>query len=93
MKEIEHKQGLPSVDDVMNYKGLSAYLKLSQSSLRHKVIAGTIPSLKIDGAVRFSKIEIDEWLKGQKRNKESKTVDSQTSENKSDLFPANGGKE
>jgi excisionase family DNA binding protein len=92
MKEIEHKQSLPSGDDVMNYKGLSAYLKLSQSSLRHKVIAGTIPSLKIDGAVRFSKIEIDEWLKGHKRKtSENKTIETETPENETDLFSADGG--
>jgi len=30
-------------DEVMNYQGLSAYLKISQGSLRHKVMRGGIP--------------------------------------------------
>jgi len=88
MEEVEDKQGLPSGDDVMNYKGLAAYLKLSQSSLRHKVIAGTIPFFRIDGAVRFSKKKIDEWL-DELHTKTKK----RTKENKSDLFPASGGEE
>jgi len=70
-------------DDVMNYRELSAYLKLSENTLRIKVMKGTIPSFKIDGAVRFSKKMIDEWLIGLKRGEEKKTV-----KNKSDLFPA-----
>jgi len=73
---------LPKNDDVMNYKELSAYLKMGETTLRQKVMKGTIPSFKIDGAVRFSKIEIDEWLKGHKRK---------TPENKTDLFSADGG--
>jgi len=48
--------------EVMSYKELSAYLKLSPDTLRHKVMQGKIPFFKIDGAVRFSKKDIDAWL-------------------------------
>jgi len=48
--------------EVMSYKELSAYLKLSPDTLRHKVMQGKIPFFKIDGAVRFSKKDIDVWL-------------------------------
>jgi len=47
---------------IMSYKELSVYLKLSPNTLRHKVIQGKIPFFKIDGAVRFSKKDIDAWL-------------------------------
>ena len=77
---------LPKNDDVMNYKQLSVYLKMGETTLRQKVMKGTIPSLKIDGAVRFSKTEIDEWLKGHKR----KTPENKTPENETDLFPTDG---
>ena len=70
-------------DDVMNYKQLSDYLKLSEGGLRQKVMKGTIPSFRIDGAVRFSKKAIDEWIEGLHRNSKKKT----------DLFSADDGKE
>ena len=77
---------LPKNDDVMNYKELSAYLKLSENTLRQKVMKGTIPSFKIDGAVRFSKKKIDEWLEGLHRGSKNKTT-----EKKSDMFPVDNG--
>jgi len=86
MKEIE-----PSVDDVMSYKGLSAYLKLSQSSLRHKVMADKIPFFRIDGAVRFSKKAIDEWIEGLHRSDKKKTQTLFVPEKKTDLFSADEG--
>jgi excisionase family DNA binding protein len=52
----------PPADDVMDYKGLSAYLKMSQSTLRHRVMRGKIPFFKIGFSVRFSKKDIDAWL-------------------------------
>jgi len=57
MKLIE-----PASDEVMNYKGLSEYLKLSQGTLRHKVMNNEIPFFKIGSLVRFSKKRIDAWL-------------------------------
>ncbi|MDR2924093.1 MAG: helix-turn-helix domain-containing protein [Treponema sp.] len=45
-------------DEVMDYKGLSAYLKLVQNTLRHKVMYGEIPFFKIGKCVRFSKKNI-----------------------------------
>ena len=82
---------LPKNDDVMNYKQLSAYLKLGETTLRPKVMKGTIPSFKIDGAVRLSKKDIDEWLKEHKRNNKNIALENQTPENETDLFSADGG--
>ena len=50
------------MDEVMNYRGLSTYMKLAQGTLRHKVMRGEIPYFKIGWSVRFSKREIDLWL-------------------------------
>jgi len=49
-------------DEVMDYRGLSAYLKMAQGTLRHKVMRGEIPHFKIGHSVRFSKKRIDSWL-------------------------------
>ena len=67
MKIIETPDG-----EVMSYRGLAAYLKLSQGTLRHKVMRGKIPFFKIDGSVRFSKKKIDEWLEEKHRGTKSK---------------------
>jgi excisionase family DNA binding protein len=50
-------------DEVMDYRGAAAYLKMAAGSLRHKVMKGTIPFFKIGSSVRFSKNDIDAWLK------------------------------
>jgi excisionase family DNA binding protein len=68
MKVIE------ALDEVMNYRGLSEYLKLAQGTLRKKVMRGEIPYYKIGHSVRFSKKRIDKWLEGQKRELEGKQV-------------------
>jgi excisionase family DNA binding protein len=50
-------------DEVMDYKGAAAYLKMAAGTLRHKVMKGSIPFFKIGSSVRFSKNDIDAWLK------------------------------
>ena len=78
MKEIDL-----AANEVMSYKGLSAYLKLSQGTLRQKVMNGKIPFFKIDGAVRFSKKKIDAWI--EEKHKAIKP------ENNGELFLPDGG--
>jgi excisionase family DNA binding protein len=67
MKLIE-----PATDEVMDYRGLSVYLKLSQGTLRHKVMNNEIPFFKIGFNVRFSKKHIDAWLEEHHRKSKSK---------------------
>ena len=83
MKEIG-----PLPNEVMSYKGLSAYLKLSQGTLRQKVMKGKIPFFKIDGAVRFSKAHIDAWLL--EHRKDTKSIQA---EGNDELFITGGGGE
>jgi excisionase family DNA binding protein len=74
MKTAGNKSFVPP-DEVMDYKGAAAYLKMAAGTLRHKVMKGTIPFFKIGSSVRFSKNDIDAWLKEHrktiKRNKEN----------------------
>jgi len=80
------KENETTANDVMSYKGLSAYLKLSQGNLRQKVMNGKIPFLKIDGAVRFSKKHIDAWLQEHHTGAKHKQA-----QNNGELFTDGGG--
>jgi len=65
--------------EIMSYKELSVYLKLSPDTLRHKVMKGKIPFFKIDGAVRFSKKDIDAWLEENcRKTKKPQTKNART---------------
>jgi len=72
-------------DDVMNYKQLSEYLKLSEGGVRQKVMKGTIPSFRIDGAVRFSKKATDEWIEWLHYGGKKKTDLFSADDNKGEL--------
>jgi excisionase family DNA binding protein len=56
-------------DTIFNKKGLSAYLKLSESSINKMVSNKEIPHFKIQpgqsGGVRFFKRDIDKWISKQ----------------------------
>ena len=72
-------------DDVMNYHGLSAYLKMSYGTLRHWVMKGKIPCLKVGKSVRFSKKQIDLWL--EKYHRQLKQVKNESgNDNNGELF-------
>jgi excisionase family DNA binding protein len=55
-------------EEVFNYRGLAAYLKIPEGTLRHWVIEGRIPFSKLGFHVRFSKSEIDKWFKEHQRD-------------------------
>ena len=57
----------PPTDEVMDYRGLSGYVKLVERMLRKKLIRGRIPFYKIGSSMMFSKKRIDAWLKEHKR--------------------------
>jgi excisionase family DNA binding protein len=45
------------------YSDLANYLGVSEAKLRRDVMARVLPFKKIGRMVRFSKTDIDEWLK------------------------------
>jgi excisionase family DNA binding protein len=55
------------INEVLDYHGLSAYLKIPEGSLRHRVLRNGIPYYKIGRNVRFSKSQVDQWLKEHQR--------------------------
>jgi excisionase family DNA binding protein len=57
-----------SREEVFNYHGLAAYLKIPEGTLRHWVIEGRIPFSKLGFHVRFSKSVIDQWFKEHQRD-------------------------
>ena len=63
------------MNDVMNYKDLSKYLKMAVGTLRHWVADGKIPYSRYGRNVWFVKKDIDEWLhKHQQKAKGNVTV-------------------
>jgi excisionase family DNA binding protein len=68
------------LDEVMDYKGAAAYLKMAAGTLRHKVMKKEIPFYKIGSSVRFSKTDINLWLaKHGKEPKQGKTAQPENS--------------
>jgi excisionase family DNA binding protein len=55
-------EGKAGADEVMDYKALASYLKLAEGTLRHYVMEGRLPFVKIGSHVRFLKPEIEKWL-------------------------------
>jgi excisionase family DNA binding protein len=55
-------------EEVFDYHGLAAYLKIPEGTLRHWVIEGRIPFSKLGVHVRFSKKVIDQWFKEHHRD-------------------------
>ena len=86
MKVVE-----PSADEIMNYRGLSLYLKMAQGTLRHLVMWGEIPFFKIGRNVRFAKKDIDVWLKQHKRSPKQ-IPDGNAVDAGNDLFSASEDK-
>ena len=55
------------MNEVMNYRELSRYLKMAEGTMRRWVSEGKIPSFKIGRNVRFAKKDIDVWLEKLRR--------------------------
>jgi excisionase family DNA binding protein len=66
----------PQTDEVLDYRGLSKYMKVAYGTLRHWVMEGKIPYFKIGRNVRFSKKAIDEWLVKYHREAENPVADN-----------------
>jgi excisionase family DNA binding protein len=55
-------EGKVPADEVLDYQGLAVWLKVAEGTLRHYVMEGRIPFVKIGAHVRFLKPEIETWL-------------------------------
>jgi excisionase family DNA binding protein len=80
----------PPTDEVMDYRGLSLYLKIAPGTLRHWVMKGKIPCVKIGRNVRFSKKHIAAWLEGHRKELRRAKAGNDTESGGSELFPVDG---
>jgi excisionase family DNA binding protein len=64
----EQKANTANREEVFDYHGLAAYLKIPEGTLRHWVIEGRVPFSKLGVHVRFSKRVIDQWFKEHHRD-------------------------
>jgi excisionase family DNA binding protein len=55
----------PSDSEILTIKGVSEYLKVTERTIYRLAAAKKIPGFKVGGAWRFSKAEIDQWIRRQ----------------------------
>jgi excisionase family DNA binding protein len=65
---VERTAAPANREEVFDYHGLAAYLKIPEGTLRHWVIEGRVPFSKLGVHVRFSKSVIDRWFKEHHRD-------------------------
>lgn len=55
----------PSDSEILTIKEVSEYLKVTERTIYRLAAAKKIPGFKVGGAWRFSKAEIDQWIRRQ----------------------------
>ena len=58
--------------EILTITDVAEYLKVAERTLYRLVAAKKIPAFKVGGTWRFSKTEIDIWIKRQSRDASSK---------------------
>jgi len=56
-----------SNDEILTIKELAAYLKMAEKTIYRFVSEGKIPGFKVGSNWRFSKAEIEIWIKSQNK--------------------------
>ena len=69
-------EGLVIMD--LKIKDVAELLNVSETTIRRWLVDGKIPAYRINGQYRFSRIEIEDWVMGQKLGKQGKIFTSQT---------------
>jgi excisionase family DNA binding protein len=54
-----------SETDILTIAEVAAYLKVAQRTVYRLAAAKKIPAFKVGGTWRFSRVEIDSWIKQQ----------------------------
>ena len=55
----------PSDSEILTIKEVSQYLKVTERTIYRLAAAKRVPGFKVGGAWRFSKAEIDQWIRRQ----------------------------
>lgn len=58
-------------DEILTIKELSAYLKTSEKTIYRLLSKNEIPAFKVGTSWRFSKPDIEAWIKDNKQNTEA----------------------
>ena len=61
--------------EILTISEVAGYLKVAERTIYHLAGAHKIPAFKVGGAWRFSKSEIDRWIKTQTAGSPSSTAD------------------
>jgi excisionase family DNA binding protein len=56
---------MPREGEILTVKDVAVYLKVTDRTIYRLAGAGKIPGFKVGGTWRFSRAEIDEWIKRQ----------------------------
>lgn len=64
------------MDAVLTVKEVSTYLRLAESTIYKLAQEGQLPGRKVGGAWRFSREEIEGWLRGRPSNANADTPDN-----------------
>lgn len=57
------------LDDILTLKEVAAYLKLAEKTAYRLAAEGKLPGFKVGGSWRFKKIDIENWIESQKKDK------------------------
>lgn len=57
------------MDNLMTVEDVSIFLKISKKTIYNLVSQGRMPSVKVGGALRFRRSEIEDWVGKSRGNK------------------------
>ncbi len=62
--------------EIMTIGGLAAFLKVTERTIYRLAGANQIPAFKVGGSWRFSRLDIDRWIREQSMNSQPETGNS-----------------
>ena len=68
----------PADNAIMTIGEVADYLKVTERTIYRLAGAKKIPSFKVGGSGRFSRLDIDRWIREQSVNSQSETGKSQS---------------
>jgi excisionase family DNA binding protein len=57
------------LDDILTLKEVASYLKLAEKTAYRLAAEGKLLGLKVGGSWRFKKLDIEDWIESQKKDK------------------------
>jgi excisionase family DNA binding protein len=57
------------LDDILTLKEVASYLKLAEKTAYRLAAEGKLPGFKVGGSWRFKKLDIEDWIESQKKDK------------------------